>query len=225
MFKVVLAILLTGCQTLGQPPALLGTTPPDYKKTLKLLVNGKVITGVGTVPLADIYRLDIDFPAKPEIVKIATCHKQIVLENPTTKTFFVGSVKGLENDGYCPIRVDGLDLGGINSSAIIEIENETLDAAILCDGETRRTKGVNICQAKAGLTQRILFFEPVTWEKMSDDCADMLPMTQLGYGYDFDITRGECVYAFYGEKSKAFHRLTTVGYSDIFFKTIKATNQ
>lgn len=218
-------ILLSGCATVGQVPALLGPNPPDFKKTLKLLVNGKAITGVGTVPLADTYRLDIDFPAKPEILKISTCHKQVVIENPTVKTFFIGSIKGLENSGYCPIRVDGLDLGGVNSSAVIEIENEALDGVLMCDGDTRRTKGVNICQAKEGLTQRILFFETTTWEKMADDCEDMIPMTQLGYGFDFNISRGECVYLFHGEKSDTFHRLTTIGYSDVFFKSIKATNQ
>jgi len=224
MKSIFSILLLSGCATLGQST---GALNPDavFKKTLAFTVNGKTAVGTMTVPAADTYRIDAVFPAKPEVVKISTCHKQVVVEKPTTNTFFIGAIKGLEDSGYCPVRIDAIDLGGVNSSAYFEIENETLDAFLLCDGENRKTKGVTVCQAKAGMTQRILFFEEVNFEKMSPDCADMTPMKQLGYGYDFNISKGECVYLFHGKKSDTFHRVTTIGYSDIFFKTIKPSNQ
>ena len=216
--------LFYGCTTLGQSTLALNPNAV-IKKTMALSVNGKAGIGFISVPMADTYRLDLDFPAKPEIVKIATCHREIIIEKPTTKTFFVGSIKGLENDGLCQIHVDALDLGGVNSSAIIEIENEKLDGAVICNGESRHVLGVSVCQGKVGLTQRILFFEPVEFEKMAPDCADMIPMAQLGFGYDFDISKGYCTYLFHGKKSDTFHRLSTYGYDDIFLNSIKPKNQ
>lgn len=224
--KFIFSLLfLASCATVGQSPSLMSTTPITYKKTLALVINDEKIEGAGSVPMATTYRVEAQFPAKPEIIKISTCHKEIIYENPETKTFFLWSVRGIEDTGYCPIRIDAIDLGGMNSSAFIDLQNEELQATIMCNGDTVNSKGVSVCQGKIGLSQRILFLEPVTYEKMSQDCSDLTPMAQFGIGYDFDIPRGECVYIFHSAKNNTFHRLSTLGYSDILLKTVKVKNQ
>lgn len=218
--KFLIFVLLASCQTVGQTPSLMSANPPEYKKTMAMKVNGKPGFGVMTAPLAKSYQIDMTFPAKPEILKISTCHKNIIYEKPAIASVLIKMTDGLET-GYCPIRIDALDLGGINSSAIIEIENEELPAVLFCDGQRVETHGVSICQAKVGLVQRILFDEVTTFEKLSPDCADLKDTgREAGHVYDFNPTRGDCVYIFHSSKTDTFHRLSVLGYTDTFFSTI-----
>lgn len=223
--KFILLAFLFGCQTLGQAPALMSNPPAEFKKVMPIKVNGLAGVGALAVPVADSYKIDMTFTAKPEILKISTCHKTLVYENPTITSVTIKMTDGLET-GFCPIRVDALDLGGVNSSAVIEVENEKLPAVLFCDGKRTDTKGVSICQARVGLVQRILFDDPVDYEKIDPNCNDLKDAGRVpGHVYDLKPVKGDCVYIFYNRKTDSFHRLYSLGFTDTFFKTIGSKAQ
>lgn len=215
------AIFFCACSTLGQSPLSLNPNS-TYKKNMSVIVNGKSANGMIAVPVDDTYTLDLNFKTKMEVVRIKTCHKEIVYEDYKSNRFFVGAVKQLENVGFCPIEIDALDLAGHNESAIVEFENETLKAAVNCNGEFEKTNGVSVCQSKVGLTQRITFFEKVKGESLTDDCANI---SGSAYFFEFEMPKSTCVFLFKSEAGKSFHRLTTFGYTDILMKNITPKNQ
>jgi hypothetical protein len=222
--KILLLILLTACQTLGQATGNLSGSNAVYKKDMPIKVNGIAGKGIMTVPLANIYTLDLDVK-DINVLIISTCHQQKIVEKPTLRTFSITSIKGLENSGFCPILVDTIDIAGANKSALIEIENEKLDAAVNCSGEFKTSKGTSVCQSEENLTQRITFYEDVDFEVLAEGCNKPIRVPELGYKYDFKMSKGLCSYVFLGIHSDNVHRLTTWGYTNILFNTIKPVNQ
>jgi len=220
-------LIFTGCETIGQSPTALNPNS-IYVKNMPMTVNGKIGTGVISVPVANSYRIDITLESKPEIIRFYNCHRELILEKTALtglkQSFYLAPLAGIETDGFCPIYIDALDLSGINASGIIEVQNELLKSAVFCGGAVSNNVGVSICQARVGLSQRILFTEEVIFEKLDGACSDLIPLSHMS-GFDVTVSKGLCVYTFYSKKSDSFHRLVTFGYTDVLLKSVGVKNQ
>ena len=162
--NVFFFILMSSCSTQG------GTFPvtTNFKKTLSMVVNGTAGKGVLVVNKAPVYEIDITLDDRAELIKLTTCHREIIVERGSFKSKISHKVSfriqaGIENEGFCTINIGAFDLQGQHAWGLVEIKNETLPATQFCNGEARRWDGVSICQARKGLIQRIQFDQPVNY--------------------------------------------------------------
>ena len=220
-------LIFTGCETIGQAPTALNPNS-IFVKNMAMSVNGKTGIGVISVPVSSNYKIEILLESKPEIIRFYNCHRELILEKTALtglkQSFYLAPLAGIETDGFCPVTIDALDLSGINASGIIEFQNEQLKSSVFCGGAVSSNSGVSICQARVGLSQRILFFEDVIFEKLDAACSDLMPLNHM-VGFDVEISKGLCVYTFYSKKSDTFHRLVTFGYTDVLLKSVGVKSQ
>lgn len=203
-----------------------------YKKDISVIFEGKEFVGMAVLPGQASYDLHIKAKGDLDLFTFTNCHREEVSEDAwnvqeTKRTFIfkkqVDKKKEikltfrpteLEKDGPCPIFVAGYEESkGRHSWAFIDFENEEnrLISEVQCNGETKMFTGVSVCQARAGLLQRIKFSVNV---KTSPDC----PIRIINdFEYEIEIPLGECVYTFMSESGET-HRLTTFGYEQVLIR-------
>lgn len=237
---IVLAfIFLSSCAT--TPAHVAGKI---YPRTLPMTVNGKEAIGTHVVDRASSYKIKVPVPENADVVRLYTCHRESILyererrggifgtgveiklpgskpKGPTEHEFTIAPPLDMENDGYCPINVEILNVDGMNYYGLIDVRNETLPAFLACNGSLYPAVGVSLCQARVGLVQRIRFDVPVAAKVISDNCE--LPVAQDDRNFDIPVNVETCVYLF--SSGSKHHRLTTFGYTDLRLKSIAPENQ
>lgn len=215
-----------------------------YPRTLPMTVNGKDAVGTYVVDRSSSYKIKVPVPDNTDIVRMYTCHRESILyererrggifgtgveiklpgskpKGPTEHEFTISPPLDMENDGYCPISLELLNVDGENYFGLIDVRNESLPASIACNGSMYRTEGVSLCQARVGLVQRIKFDKPVTAKVITGECE--VPDNAGDNTFDISVRPETCVYLFSsGEK---YHRLTLFGYTDLRLKSIAPENQ
>lgn len=187
-----------------------------YKMDMNI-INGQVSgEGVIMVDLREKQDFVIETPGEIDLLKITTCHRQEVV-TAQKKTVFRYSYlpSAIEKDRRCHIRFEAYEKGGRHSFGMIDFKIESnLKAQVQCNGESKEAFGSAICQSWQGLTQKVEFESPV--EIASSDSHCRIPMSRDTINWEFDIRRGECVYAFQelGGQGRLF-KLTTVGYEEV----------
>ena len=119
----------------------------------------------------------------------------------------------------CPAQLGGYERGkGRHSWAFVDFEHPELDltAIVSCNGARHNSRGVSICQSKAGLIQEIQFQEKVLWPE-KNTCIKMTSKDEKTFR--FSMPKGQCVFRFMTkENEEKFYRLTTIGYEKILIR-------
>jgi hypothetical protein len=205
-----------------------------YKRDMILEVNGVKGEGVVVAPLSSSIPFYVVARGDLDLFTFTSCHREETAENAGNVTESQGSwifkrtitkkreVKltfsptEIENVGGCPILLGGYEQEkGRHSWGFVDFEtpDAALPASVSCNGVTTKSKGVSICQARAGLIQSIRFASQV---KVSPDAGCEIGATESDY-FEFSIPKGQCVFAFM-ESTGRIHRLTTLGYEQILIR-------
>lgn len=205
-----------------------------YKRDMILEVNGVKGEGVVVAPLSPSISFYVIARGDLDLFTFTTCHREETAEDAGNVSSSQGSwifkrtitkkreVKStfsptpIEAEGGCPILLGGYEQEkGRHSWGFVDFEtpDAVLPATLSCNGSVIKSKGVSICQARAGLIQSIKFENQV---KVSPE-----PGCELGKAagdfFEFPISKGQCVYAFMDAEAKV-HRLTTLGYEQILIR-------
>lgn len=215
LLPLLLVLSFSNCSSVQQ------TLNPDlfYKRDMRVQMDGMTGEGVLVVPSALKHTFKVTGKAPMDLYTFTTCHREIAIEgmNKEVSGYFTPAV-GLEDTGACPVEFGGYDKKGKHSWAFVDFETPeaNLPAIVKCNGEKYESKGVTICQSRAGLFQRIEFpVEVVT--AGSADCGKLIPK-EGGKVLEFALPKGRCVFAI-GEKGGGrIHRLTTLGYESILLR-------
>lgn len=198
-----------------------------YKRDMRLRVNGQRGTGTLVVPRASKYEIEIEARGKLDLFTLTTCHREVAAEEAWDKGFFKSKKEistsfipamGLEYGNYCPVHFGGYEKSkGRHSWAFLDFETPeaTLPASIKCDGRVYQSRGVTVCQSRAGLEQEVIFPVPV---RVLPDPACPMVSGLADQVFRFPIVRDHCVYAFKEKTGKRVHRLTTIGYEQILIR-------
>lgn len=230
---VLVAALFSSCALAPQVlPAPAGPSPnTEFKYDLHGDINGVPFEGVGAIPLSpdNEYTLNVESDVDVDLITITTCHRDWSDQDQPIKvggwfkpgrgfTFKFSLTKGIEDYGTCLLRIGAYNKqGNPQAWALIDFitPDSTLPAYQKCNGAEGKTRGVSICQSKAGLDQEISFASPVLTADVTDPkCKPLVPKDGKTWIYVLPV--GECV-VYFMEKAPPhrFHRHTFVGYKNI----------
>ncbi len=127
-FILFIVFLIAACSEGGGVPL-----NEEFKKTLKVTVNGLNGSGILVVPKAPNYDIAVSLDERAELIKLTTCHREIIVERTSfaSKASHKVSFKiqsGLENEGFCPINIGAFDKQGQHAWGLIEIKNGAVKA-------------------------------------------------------------------------------------------------
>lgn len=188
-----------------------------YMMELDLEIDGVKAKGVYEAPIKkESYKINISLQEKPHVVKINSCHREVVLRDPGKYfTFIYNPVPSLETGGGCFLEISAFTESGYNQWGAVDFNNgETLVGILGCNGMGYIYKGSSVCQSRVGLVQTITFNSNVL-VYAPDRCPKMKKVTEKTF--TFDMGKDKCIYLFVDE-NKAEHRLTTFGYDEVLLK-------
>lgn len=223
----ILVYVLTGCSSVKQKK----TDDAVYMYDMTGAVNGTVFNGVGVIPYAPSYEMEVSSLVNIDLITISSCHRDFHQESAIQTNwlqpkrsfkYVYKPTQGIENDGSCLVRMGAYTkTGGQAAWAVLDFQtpDATLPALNMCNGETQRSAGVSICQSRAGLIQRMAFSNPVEISQKADPRCRMNPVDERYTIWEAPLAAGECVIIF-GEIAKPHrqHRHTTVSYTDIIIR-------
>ena len=184
-----------------------------YQKDLLIRNNSNQIIGFGSLPKASSYQFLIEARKEPEIVRISSCHRDVVIRDPGDERFSYKYIpsKNIEDNGSCILQIATFDEKGRHQFGAVDfLDDETLSANIYCNGNKYPRIGVSTCQARAETLQAIEFKENVE-VFAGGDCVK--PTSEDGLIYTYSVRQGYCIFVFSSET--AIHRHTVFGYNDI----------
>lgn len=197
-----------------------------YRRDMKMTINGVPFIGVAVPARAEVYEIEIETVGDINMLTVTSCHREDVFEEPTRGWFKKNNrfkytyrpLKGIEDGRGCLLDVGSYErTKGRHAWGTVDFvtATETLPAITTCDGVVLKTGPVSICQAKAGLTQRIRFDQPM---KVSPDKGCEANMrTENGLLFEYEAAKTECTY-YFGSKDGKWHRHSVFGYESIFVR-------
>jgi hypothetical protein len=229
VWGIALSLALTSCASLTNQKL-----DPEvfYKRDMRMKINGVEYRGVAVPPRSEVYDFELETVGDINMLTVTSCHREDVFEEPTKGWFKANNkfkysyrpLKGIEDGRGCLLDIGSYErTKGRHSWATVDFvtATETLPATITCDGVVLKTGPVSICQAKAGLTQRIRFDQPM---KVSPDkWCEANMRTENGLLFEYEIPDGECTF-YYGAKDGRLHRHSTLGYRQIFVRDAAGSN-
>ena len=189
----------------------------------------KTFCGVGVLPFADKYKLEINSEAKLDMFAITTCHREKTTHNADKGIFRkdgrikIEFVPTVEKNRACPLYVGAFSRAGKHAWGVVAMESPAyqLQAKVFCNGETFDANGVAICQSRTGLMQKLVFPEPIKITKpingpadRKEDCPE-LKASNSGHTIEFKIPNRECLYGIIGKKSYKAFQFYTIGYEEL----------
>lgn len=217
--SIVIPLLSTGCAT-SHPVQKLNPAI-YYRHDLRVKVNDKKFNGIGVIPLAkdNRYKLEIEAPGKMDLLIIATCAGELPKEMvgydyETT----ISMSDDFELRDSCLLRIEALeDKKGRHSWGIFDFQTkeETVPATMYCNGNKREVVGVDICESKEKLWQKIVFKEQMELATIDDRCS---LGKNVGSEFEFRMPNRECVYYFRELHGTEVFRLTLIGYEEILVR-------
>jgi hypothetical protein len=228
LIGLLATIGLSGCAVLS-PAQQEVSQNTFYRRDMKVSVDGVDYPGYGVLPVKDSYEFKVQTNHEMDRFKQITCHREIIeekvgdkgfLSKATKYSFTLRRLNSVERSDPCPLELIASADSNDHTWAYFDFAaaDEKLPAKIECDGWNATYNGVSVCQSAVGLMQKISFSEPV---KTSFDADCPMPPAPDEKTFIFPINAGKCVYIFYGTTSKQFHRLTTLGWQDVWLRKAK----
>lgn len=217
----IILVLSTSCTSLNQKL----DPKTNWPKDAKLKVNGHKGVGTLVVPQASVYNFEVEARGQLDLFTYSTCHREWYQESAWEEGWFTSEYEtkfeyrpNAVEKGHCPLQMGGYEKKkGRHSWALVDFEDSgtTLPGLVHCNGSSYNSRGVTICQSKAGLLQKIEFTVPVLYSP-DQGC----PITKVIEDKTFEIVlpRGECVYMFVEKSGERVHRLTTYGYDEVILR-------
>jgi hypothetical protein len=190
-----------------------------YKRDMLVAMDGVSGEGVLVVPQGKRHDFSVIARAPMGLYTFNSCHREVALQNmPKTVAGYFVPKEGIEDQPGCMVEFGGYDSGsGQHSWALVDFEDTktTLPHTMKCNGDVIASKGVTICQSRAGLIQQIEF--PVKVVVAAEAGCQKLESADR-QTFQFPISRGRCVYRFEEIDGKRQARLTSVGYESILLR-------
>lgn len=208
--------LITTTVLLAMGSCALVSVDPDktYRKDLAFAVNGAKAIGTHVVNAkASRYNIKFELPTKPFLVKITSCHREVILQDPGSSFEYAYlPVPGLEDVGLCYLDITSYSSSGLVQWGSIDFSLEKgLNALVGCNGEHALTNGATYCQSRHNLIQTLAFAHSVK-HRVSQGCPAP-EVTDNDRFYKIPLAKGTCLYVF--SDGSADHRLTTYGYDEV----------
>lgn len=224
---------IVGCGAL--PPRQWPEPGVKYKMDMIVEVDGHVSEGMAVIPKKNSYWFEVESRGKLDMFTLQTCHrewskekawnvkkKRILFWHKKVKEekevdFEYTPVKGLEDDGRCPIKLSAYEIGlGRHAWAYVEMGSPDFNtkATLSCNGVKNNFLGTSVCQSKIGLIQEIKFAKEMLVEP-SESCAIGVNKSNV---FQFEMKKDFCVYVFKEPNTKNYHKLTTYGYEQILIR-------
>lgn len=185
----------------------------EVRASLSFSVDGIAYQSWAVVPRKTSQRIAVQVPTNAARLLFRTCHREEIYSSPVRdwSTLFV-PVQFLENWGSCLATISIITQKGNLLLGFVDFaSNETLPAVSYCNGgRNNSTGGASFCQAREGLTQKITFEQTDVQGEGGNGCPSLV---KDGFGFQYTIARGLCIYAFRSKDGKT-HRLTTRGYTE-----------
>lgn len=228
MFLLIAALMLCGCSALERSGVSIGGDAFP-KRDVQLEFEGQRFTGVAVLPARDAYTITMEFPGELNLFTFGDCHMDHSEEDAGSgewlrkknKITYKYAPRFPKEGEYCPVIIGGYEASteARNAWGFIDFESrkETLPAHLECNGGVIEANGVSVCQAKAGLWQRVTF--PVEVDISPDEACPMAKSDD-SKTFKFKIAKGFCVYAFVSKDGKQRHRLSTLGYDKILIRKV-----
>lgn len=236
LILTLLCLIAISCD--GTDPQIDKLSPEEfYKRDMIITVNGETLEGALVAKKAENYKFNIESRGNLDLFVMTSCHKEetkeaawnvqktvrsglfgwgrkkIDVKNQVEFTHFPNA---LEAAGDCPLELAGYDKNGRHSWGLVDFESDTykLPAKVECNGRTIETSGTSICQARAGLVQRISFEDYVVLAE-NNDCGIS---HDGGKSLEFTMPKGKCVMVFGDGARERFHKITLIGYDKIIIR-------
>lgn len=229
LFFVYLFFAL-GCAMLsGQVAKPITSSSVLYRRDIQIEVDGKRYAGVATLPAKDSYHFKVTTKHDMDRFKATSCHRQIVEDNvgksgwfskKSSYEFDYPRTSDIERTGPCPLQLEAGADDNEFSWGFIDFNDSgfTLPAIVNCDGAViNATLGASDCQSRADLAQEIFFSEPVTMDVQTQKAFGFTPKGVNGF--EFKTPPGRNEIAFCNVKKTACHRLTTIGYGEVWVRS------
>lgn len=228
IFTATLLLVLCSCSTTYQKMEL----DLFYKRDIPLRVNGEYHYGVTVVPRAEEYDIMVEPQGEMDLVLIRSCHREATWEKQGQKKFLgiipIGKNQfkytyvptQVEKDEFiCPLRVETYSSSsGRHSWAMIDIQDTDrykLSGKITCMGKKEAFVGVGVCQAKAGLIQRIEFNDVIEFATPKpSQCARP---EYHNDAFELEVSAGECIYHARTSDNR-LARITIVGFEGLLIR-------
>lgn len=182
-------------------------------------MDGVTSDGVLVIPSAKRHDFKVVAKGPMSLYTFTSCHREVAIENMAKEAQgFFTPVPGIEDVGGCAVELGGYDKkNGKHSWGFVDFETSeaNLPAVMKCNGEVVNSKGVSVCQSRAGLYQRIEFPVPVVTATAS--CGKIIPKEEDKV-LEFALPKGQCVFAIREKGGGRMHRLTTIGYESILIR-------
>jgi hypothetical protein len=195
----------------------------DYRRTLELDVNSMKGVGNLVAPQAPSYNLKLKADMDLDFLVLKSCNREVIAEkNGSSFVYNYSPLPGIEDNRACPVMITGVEKSTAKKVwGYLDFQDQRnlLPATVKCNGEMKRYGGVSVCQAKAGLIQRIEFDGEALGEALTDihpDCA----LTQINpKTFEFKMARGLCYFKFVEKAApNRFHRLSSFGWDEILLE-------
>jgi hypothetical protein len=178
--------------------------------TMQFSVDGLNYVGMAAIPRKLKQSLRFTLPKTAERIVVSTCHGAPVFISPANPFSFTYEPVHLIEDTatLCILKAEVASKESPLSLAVIDFfgDEVTMPAWVTCNRNSLRTGGGSVCQAPAGLIQRIVFDESVIaqpYDKGEISCD--------GAACTYTMTKGYNGYIFRGVKTGSYHRHTTRG--------------
>lgn len=233
--RYLILLILISCSNSPAPELL--DAKEFYKRDMIITVNGETVEGQLVTEKADKYEFLIESKGDLDLFVMTSCHKEETKERAwnvqrTVKSglFGWGSKKidvknkveftyyptSIEADGDCPLEFGGFDKNGRHSWGFVDFQSHiyTLPATLECNGETIKSKGTSLCQARSGLIQRLSFKKDVILADNNDCGIEQFDSKVI----EFAMPAGKCLLVFRQKDKGEFHKLTLLGYDKIIIR-------
>lgn len=214
----LVALLLTGCQTLGIKET--AKEEKYYMHEMNLEVNGARGIGMIVVPYSKMVDVFAAWNYRAsELINIFNCYFDDPIK-PYRSIFkkgqsFIRYKFEMPNDDFehCPLYISAYDISGKHSfGAVYFRTDESLRINQWCNGIKRIDDGASVCQTRAGSVVRVEADEPIEFVREHEGCGELIERGLNVYEYTSGL--GECIYYFGGQSGK-FHKHVSYGYNEI----------
>lgn len=188
-----------------------------YERDLFIDVNGQTGKGILVVEKAPEYKFKVESVGKINGFTLESCHRYTFSEDIANGSFGPRKqakfsyvpVAPIESEN-CDVLLGAFEVKGRSGWGYVAFNSPeyTEGALVKCSGNQYNSKGVTLCQSRAGLIQSIEFSREMKIEP-NTDCPVETKDNKL---FVFNMSLGICQNIFKVKGEAKYHRLVTIGF-------------